>query len=141
MNLGAKIEKALGGNAIFIVYENVPWRERDAALSEDPRIKSGTVDHNEVSRSEAISLLSAALKKDLCYGTKLLGKGVAEEIAKEFVGSHQEGARFYTNSAVPYGGGKEAWSYSPLTAATIDTGVVVREGGNLASVLWVMAFD
>jgi len=141
MNLEQKVQKSLKGNGIFLTFDGVLWQEKDKALRADSRIEYEDLKLYEVKRREAIQLLISAMSNDLCYGVKRLGKGTAEQIAKEFVGSFHEQARFYTNSDVPYDKKGSAWSFSPITNATIDTGVIVREGKNLVSLIWVMDID
>ncbi|MGD2117366.1 MAG: hypothetical protein PVG66_03340 [Chromatiales bacterium] len=141
MNLEQKIQNSLRGNGIFLTFDGVEWRDKGQALRADPRIVYEDLKLSEISRKDAIQLLISALSNDLCYGAKRLGKGMAEQIAKEFIGAYHEQARFYTNSDVPYNNKSHAWSFSPITEATIDTGVIVREGKNLASLLWVMGID
>ena len=141
MTFEEKIRKSLGGNGIYLTFDGVPWHNKDQALKADPRIDYEEPGFAEISRENAILLLEAALSNDLCYGVKRPGRGTAEQLATEFISNAREPAKFYTNSDAPYNQKDGTWSFSPITEATIDTGVVVREGNNLASLLWVLDFD
>lgn len=141
MNLEQIIQKSLKGNGLFLTFDGVQWQDKDKALRADSRIYYEDLKLFEVSRKDAIQLLISALSNDLCYKTKRLEKETAEQIAKEFIGPFNGQARFYTNSDIPYHKKGSFWSFSPITEATIDTGVIVREGENLVSLLWIMGID
>jgi hypothetical protein len=141
MELGQIINKLLKENGIFQKYSDVNWRDKDKALNKQSCIEYQDVKFTELHKNDAVKLLSSALCNDLCYGVKRMGKTKAEQIAVEFISSHHDGARFYTNSSIPYHQKSSSWLFTSITNATIDTGVIVREGHKLVSLLWIADTD
>ncbi len=82
----------------------------------------------EVSASQAHSLVTSILHKDMAYSQPLMTEDRAQELTKQFFAKFGGRARFYSN------GWPDAWN--PATDATFDTGVLVL-GEDCAGCLWV----
>lgn len=142
MEFKDKIEKRYKPWVIFKDFESTLWSQRNTAIDQHDIFGVTDLELYSVTKNEAKTLLIAALQKDLCYRVKTLGKGVAKEIAEDYLNLHHLQADFYTNSPVPFSWDNDAWSYSPIVnGSTVDTGVVTREGRYLKSMLWVWSID
>jgi hypothetical protein len=92
----------------------------------------------EVSADKAQEILQAILWKDLAYCAEIMPQSKAGEFAREFVMQQIAlGANFYTNADwAAYMRNKNGFSWSGLTSATFDGGVIAI-GGGFASCVWV----
>jgi hypothetical protein len=91
----------------------------------------------EVGREKAQEILVAILSRDLAYRAEAMPRNRAEQLALEFIES-QGDAKFYSNgdwSAYVFGGGS-TFSWSELTDATFDAGVI-SVSQELACSVWV----
>ena len=139
MKFEEKLKKKAGGRAFIYSFENMAWASRWEGLRDAGFINTDILELSEFKAEDAEKLLANALSTDLCYETKVMSKSIAKELAKEFIAMQDKQARFFTNSSVPYRSGEKAWSFTPITEATIDTGVMVKVGKQLDSCfgLWV----
>lgn len=141
MKFEEKLKKKAGGRAFVYSFENVAWASRWNGLGDAGFINSDVLKLSELKAEDAEKLLTNALSTDLCYETEVMSKSIAKELAKEFIEMQDKQAHFFTNSSIPYGSGEKAWSFTPITEATIDTGVMVKVGKQLDSMLWVADID
>ncbi|EAR62167.1 hypothetical protein [Neptuniibacter caesariensis] len=141
MNFEEKLKKKTGGRAFFYSFQDVAWATRYEGLREAGFINSDILTLSEVKVEAAEKLLIDVLSTDLCYKREVMSKYSARELAKEFMTLQDKQARFFTNSNVPYRSGESAWSFTPITEATIDTGLIVKVGKQLDSMLWVSDID
>ncbi|UXD87266.1 hypothetical protein [Thalassolituus hydrocarboniclasticus] len=141
MNFEEELKKKTGGRAFFYSFQNVSWAKRYEGLREVGFINSDILTLSEVKFKDAEKLLIDVLSTDLCYKNEVMTKLSARELAKEFMALQDKQARFFTNSNVPYSNGENAWSFTPITGATIDTGLMVKVGKQLDSMLWVADVD
>ena len=140
-----KLERILDRKAepklICRLFEDSSWKNRDSeleALGFKPIPREAW---HEIPKAGAITLLANALEFDLCYGTKEFGRSDAEEIAKGFADRVHWQSRFFTNCEIPWETGLSAWSFSSLTTATIDTGVVVKVADQFSGIFWISSWD
>ena len=145
MSGAQQLDRIIAGSSKIPVFcrlfENVLWRDREATLVDlgfNPIPRSHL---HELSKGQAALHLTTALAEDLCYGGKLLGKGTASELAAEFIGRLHWQARFFANTAQPLQSRSPAFAFSPLSDATIDTGVIAKTGEWFAGLLWVFSYD
>jgi hypothetical protein len=93
-----------------------------------------------ISREEAHAALAAVLTHDLAYESECIAPPVAASFAEEFLGRFDSGAAFLTNGEFPPVSPTKAagWrgSWTPLTEATFDTGVIAVDTAR-AGLLWV----
>lgn len=141
MNFEEKLKKQTGGRAFFYSFQDVAWATRYEGLREAGFINSDTLKLSEVKVEDAEKLLIDVLSTDLCYKSEVMSKHRARELAKEFIALQDKQARFFTNSNVPYRSSESSWSFTPITEATIDTGLMVKVGKQLDSMLWVADID
>jgi hypothetical protein len=141
MNFEEQLKKRTGGRAFFYSFQDVAWAARYEGLREAGFINSDNLKLSEVKIEVAEKLLVDVLSTDLCYKNEVMSRHSARELAKEFIAQQDKQARFFTNSNVPYRIGESAWSFTPITEATIDTGVIVKAGKQLDSMLWVADID
>ncbi len=141
MNFEEKLKKKTAGRAFFYSFQDVAWATRYEGLREAGFINSDILTLSEVKVEAAEKLLIDVLSTDLCYKSEVMSKYSARELAKEFIALQDKQARFFTNSNVPYRSGESSWSFTPITEATIDTGLMVKVGKRLDSMLWVADID
>ena len=141
MNFEQKLKKKTRGKAFIYSFQDLAWANRYEGLKEAGFINSEILELSEVNIGDAEALLMDVLSTDLCYGCKVMSKDAAAELAKEFIASQDKQARFFTNSNVPYSSSARAWAFTGITEATIDTGLMVKVGKQLVSMLWVVSFD
>jgi hypothetical protein len=93
-----------------------------------------------ISREEARAALAAVLTHDMAYEGECMSPSVAASFVEEFLVGFDSGAVFLTNGEFPpFSPTKPAgWrgSWTPLTEATFDTGVVAVDAAR-AGLLWV----
>lgn len=129
------------GRAICEVFDEAPWSERSAALTQVGISHPDACTAHEISRHGAQQALAASLSIDLCYRTRRLGPTASAELAEAFLGLFPSSSRFYSNSAAPFRSAEPAWAFCSGTESTVDTGVIVRQGRTLAGVLWLADTD
>ena len=124
------------------LLDEVLWRDRDDALRAMGYSPISSQNWHEVSKSEALGLLSDALAFDLCYGVKQLPPSNASDLAEDFLSRFHWQARYFTNSERPWSRANlNGWTFAPLTKGTIDTGVVVKVGNQFGGILWISSSD
>lgn len=93
-----------------------------------------------ISRVEARDALAAVLARDMAYESECMSPSAAAEFVEEFFGRFDTDAAFLTNGEFPPATPEKAdgWrgSWTPLTDATFDTGVVAVDSAR-AGLLWV----
>lgn len=136
-----KLRKRTRGRALLIMFHDIAWANRAEGLKQFDFINTDILKLSEVEVKDAEKLLIAALSTDLCYGRKIMSSAHAKELAKEFIGLQDEQAQYFTNSSVPYHKKENSWSFTPITEATIDTGIIVKLGKQLDSVIWMADID
>ena len=92
----------------------------------------------EIQKSSATSHLENILHRDLAYNGKIMGKGMAEEFAQRFLSLFSQKARYFTNGN--FGGHSHLGTWTPITSATFDTGVVCLDAERIGS-LWILDED
>jgi hypothetical protein len=91
----------------------------------------------EVSRTEAIAILTKLLWKDMAYGEECMAHDTAKAFAEAFIlESESTQCKYYSNV-------KSAAStqWQPLTDATFDAGVIVSGHIGLHACLWIQDED
>ncbi len=141
MNFENRLKKKTGGRAFFYSFRDVAWATRYEGLREAGFLNSDILQLSEVKTEDVEKLLIDVLSTDLCYKSEVMSKYSARELAKEFITLQDKQARFFTNSNTPYSSSESAWSFTPITEATIDTGLMVKVGKQLDSMLWVADID
>lgn len=76
----------------------------------------------EIRREGAITLATAFLTHDLAYHAQLMPDERSADLARRFISSFADDARFFTNSG--YSTGSTSWSWAPLTESTFDAGIL-----------------
>ena len=82
----------------------------------------------ELSTSEALSLVTSILHKEMAYSQPLMTEDRARDLAERFFALFGDRARCYSNG---WPGG-----WNPATDATFDTGILVI-GDDCSGCLWV----
>lgn len=141
MNFEEKLKKKTGGRAFLYSFQDVAWATRYEGLREAGFINSDILRLTEVKVEGVEKLLIDILSTDFCYKSEIMSRHDASELAKEFIALQDKQARFFTNSNVPYRSDESAWSFTPITEATIYTGLMVKVGKQLDSMLWVADID
>ena len=92
--------------------------------------------YSEVDLIRARELLTYILHRDLAYNAPIMSIERAAELAERFLSQFEnENARFFTNG-VDYSPVSGIQSFSPVTDATFDTGILVI-GRSRSGCLWV----
>ena len=91
-----------------------------------------------VDRSRADRLLFNVLHKDLAYGSVIMPAARADELARAWLDLFPPQALFFTNGTFHNGSSGASWS--PITHATFDTGVLVVAPDTLG-LCWVQDED
>lgn len=141
MNFSEKLKKKTGGRVLLHSFQDIAWATRYDGLREAGFINTDILKLSEVNIKDAEKLLVDALSTDLCYKCEVMDKFSAKELAKEFISLQDKQARFFTNSTTPYYNGNSSWSFTPITEATIDTGLIVKSGKQLDSMIWMFDID
>jgi len=141
MNFEDKLRKRTQGRAFIIVFHDIAWANRTEGLKQLDFINTDILKLSEVEVKDAEELLIAALSTDLCYGRKIMSLAHAKELAKEFIELQDKQAQYFTNSSIPYHKKENAWSFTPITEATIDTGLIIKLGKQLDSIIWMADID
>lgn len=141
MNFEGKLNKKTGGRAFFYSFQGVAWAARYEGLREAGFINTDILKLSEVKIENVKKLLVDVLSTDLCYRNEVMSKYSARELAKEFIALQDKQARFFTNSDIPYCSDESAWSFTSITEATTDTGLMVKVDKELKSMLWVVDID
>jgi hypothetical protein len=99
-----------------------------------------------ITRQQAEALIRRVIGYDLAYGAALTDLDTASDLAGRFIGCFGDQARCYTNgtwheadTAISQSVIRGA-SWTPITPATFDTGVVCLDDRNIA-ILWVQDED
>lgn len=91
----------------------------------------------EVSRTEAISILTKLLWKDMAYGAECMAHDTAKRFAETFISeSESTGCKFYSNVK-----SAEPMQRQPLTSSTFDSGVIVSGNLHRHACLWFQDED
>jgi|GEM_PF-5368003 len=141
MNFEEKLKKKTRGRAFYYSFQDVAWAARYEGIRKAGFINSDILKLSEVKIEDAEKLIIDILSTDLCYKSKVMSKHSARELAKEFIAQQDKQVRFFTNSNVPYRSDESSWSFTPITEATIDTGLMTKVGKQLDSMLWVADID
>jgi hypothetical protein len=91
--------------------------------------------HRAVHPEEARRIALMVLSRDLAYGSERVPPELASDVAARFFESFADDARFFTNGTFRADSG-ELQSWTPITAATFDTGVFAIDGRSVGYV-WV----
>ena len=92
-----------------------------------------------VSEALALQIARSVLHKDMAYDTVIMSWARADELACRFLAMfHSPPTEYFSNGSFTQSdtGPVGLNSWSPLTQATFDTGVIVVEAG-LVGCLWV----
>ena len=92
----------------------------------------------EVSRPDAVSVVQNILHRDLAYRAEIMPAWLAAELANRFCELFPESTRYFTNGTWetgPSGQPDQARTWSPLTEATFDAGVIAVTDG-FVGVAW-----
>jgi hypothetical protein len=100
---------------------------REFALRDDASI------YHEIAEADARTLVRVALRRDLAYGAELMAEGRAATLADDFIAAFGgTGVRYFSNGSwhlppVVASDGRSGHGpgWTPATAATFDTGVLV----------------
>jgi hypothetical protein len=81
----------------------------------------------EISRADAVGVLTFWLHRDAAYSTELMSAKSARDLAERFVTEFaDETSRFFTNG--PWHDSNRPKSWQPLTGAVFDGGILVESG-------------
>ena len=97
----------------------------------------------EVSLDEAKSIAGGVLEKDLAYGCAVMPRDEATSLAERFLSLFHPDVRCFTNSNAGWpgeDGRTKAYSWTPITNATLDTGIVCFDRDRVG-ILWVQDED
>lgn len=93
----------------------------------------------QINQKEAQKILNSILTKDLAYSGDLMSSTDAQKQLKRFISFFSENSRFFTNAIFNQNySGLRSWS--SITGATFDTGVVVVSPDRIG-ILWVQDED
>jgi len=141
----SKFDQIVAGKAepalVCRYFTSKLWRDRDESLRAIGLKPIPRESWHEVDRETARQTLETALSTDLCYGTKSMSRGLAHDLAREFLAPFHWQDRFFTNSETPWDPGLSSWAFSGLTDATLDTGVIVKSGEELGGLFWIASWD
>ena len=140
-NICKKIIKKYENRLTCQYFDGELWVSKNDVLGSIGLINASDCKLNEITKIEAEELLTEVLSKDLCYGVKLMPKESAKTKAKLFLENLNEKSKLFTNSATPYHKKKNAWSFTPLSAKTMDTGVISKNGNEIEAILWASDVD
>jgi hypothetical protein len=86
----------------------------------------------EVSRAEAIAILTKLLWKDMAYGVECMPLDTAREFADAFVVEHESSnCKYYSNVV-----SAQSNEWYPLTTATFDSGIIISSNTRQHACLW-----
>lgn len=95
----------------------------------------------EIDHADATLVIKEILWKDLAYGSEMMSEKEAHDAAIELIDTYSEqGTEFYTNGDWVNYHSKSGCSFSPLTEATFDAGVIIRSQ-EFAACIWVQDED
>jgi hypothetical protein len=91
----------------------------------------------EVSRAEAISILTELLWKDMAYGVECMSLDAAKGFAENFISeSESSKCKYYSNVK-----SAESKQWQPLTSSTFDSGVIISGNIRRHACLWFQDED
>jgi hypothetical protein len=89
-----------------------------------------------LSRADARAVLLLVLERSLAYNVATMSRANATELADAFLEHAQDAAVFFTNGDRASGSMSYGESWTPLTEATFDGGLVAVDGSH-AAMLWI----
>jgi len=143
--LRLQITSARDAGVMHLLLEETPavTSEDPVSLIDSPLTKLGfhalSTEWREVLPHEAARILRNVLHRDLAYTAEIMPVEVAEQFAARFHAIFSTTTRYFTNGT--WGAGRSVYaeqpaSWSPLTEATFDAGIVAVGKGFLA-LAWV----
>ena len=94
-----------------------------------------------ISFEDAVLVTKAILWKDLAYGSEMMKENEALSAAKELLDDYAEiETEYYTNGDWVNYHDKSGCSFSPLTKATFDAGIIIKNK-EFAACIWVQDED
>jgi hypothetical protein len=136
------IKQKCGPRVTAAVFQDEAWRAKGDALRSVGLSPAESAHFFEVSRTDAIDLVAAALSRDLCYGSRVMSIEDARRLVAPLFEAMHFQTRFFTNSEVPYHRrDPNAWAFNGISSGTIDTGVLFELAKSFVGVLWVTDID
>jgi hypothetical protein len=94
-----------------------------------------------LSRAQALLIAAKVLERDLAYTSEVMPEAVARAFAEEFAAHFDDCAEFFTNATFEdhlarVAPGDSVSSWSPITEATFDTGVIAVDEHRVG-LIWV----
>ena len=103
-------------------------------LAKEFGLNSDPAAFEPIAASDALSLVTSILHKDMAYDHPIMAEERAKELAEQFFEQFGAEAKLYSNGWTGWETGSTSWT--PATDAIFDTGVLII-GNDRSGCIWV----